>query len=254
MQFYVESLRVSVFTGQFGDLRQVPIDEWWKRATGADPAQVTRNVAMAQLAAEGQFADGRLSVVVTPGRIDWQVSSVPARAPEWPRLGPWPDYIPRLVNPVKDWLGSFGVTNRIAFGAVVVGIVDDRDTGYRAVEAALSDLGLKLPSLEVTDFLLQFNKPIDSREGPTGLLLNRLSRWSVAVLKPVIYQVMIGGAGAPPIPPEPTSHPDSHAVRVELDFSTQADWSRQLTAEQGRSLLDELVSRAIDYLKERVKV
>ena len=253
MQLTIEALRASVFSSALLDYRQVPVDEWWRRVAGVNAEQVSRNAQSASAVAEGPFDKGRLAVVGLPGRVDWQLLPVAARAPEWPTVGEWPNYIPHFVEPVKAWLREFGVANRVAFGAVVIAIVQTRDEAYHAVEAGLSDLKLKVGSSEVSDFLLQFNKPVPSRHGPQGMVLNRLARWSAAVLKPVTLQLSIG-TNPPMIAPMPeASQTELHAARIELDFNTMPDWSGQLASEQAAELFDELVRVAIDYVGERLR-
>jgi hypothetical protein len=233
------------------DYRDAPVDSWWRLMTGGEPEQVTRNTASLQVVAEGPFSIGRLALAVSPGRVDWAISSLPpSPGQQWPTVGTWPQCIQEFIPAVLEWLPAFTSMVRLAFGAVVVLPVPDRAKGYRILESALSDLRIQLPE-GISDFLLQLNQPLTPSSSP-GMTINRVTRWSVALLAPVWVQVAIT-PNAPGNISVDTSRPQTSAVRVELDFNTPADWSQPIALEQAQGLVPELTRLAAEYVRERIK-
>jgi hypothetical protein len=252
VKFLAETLRFSAFTPIPLDYRKAPVDQWWRLAAKADPDQVSITAASLHAVAEGPFSKGRLTLAASPGRVDWQQgpSTPPTDHDQWLSIGNWPECIQEFIPPLLEWLPTFTPINRLAFGAVVVSSIPDREAGYRVLESALSELQLKLTP-DMSDFLLQFNRPVPSQRGPAGMAINRLSRWSVALLQPIWVQVAVTGASPPTVSTD-RSRAESHAVRIELDFNTAAGWSQNIADEQSRALLTELTQSAIEFLEERL--
>jgi hypothetical protein len=232
------------------DYRELPIDQWWKLVADAEPEQISKNSTVSMAVAQGPFSTGQLAVTASqPGRVDFSWLPVASPSPvRWPSVGDWPACIQAFVPKVAKWLPQYpSPIHRVAFGATVSSPVPDRSSGYRALESALDDIGLKLPG-DLSDFLIQFNLPLASRSGPDGMVINRLARWGVAKLAPIFFQV--GLSSPTPIFPQIA---EVSAVRIELDFNTPAEWLQAISIDHGRDLLREMPQMSIDYLAERLQ-
>jgi hypothetical protein len=133
------------------------------------------------------------------------------------------------------WLSDSQIpaVTRLAFGAVIVYPVQDRETGYQV-------LNPYLPSVDVDpdgafDFLYQINRPRDSSTGIESLRVNRLSRWSVVQQVYTTFEL-----GARPGRVLALS-PQQLACRLELDINTTSDFSGILPADKLPDLFQELV-------------
>lgn len=251
-----EIMRFSVFTPAVRDHLQVPVDAWWHAITGSSPEQIARSGANTFSAlAEGPFSNGRLAVAASPGRVDCQLApALPTAAPrEWPNLGTWPECLDALVSPVRAWLPAIQPIARLAFGVIIAKSVADRPTGYRQIESALSELQIRLPS-DLSDFLIQLNRPIAASHAP-GMTINRLSRWGVALLAPVMIQLAVVLPNVQMQTPQADAgltRQQLHALRVELDFNTAAEWTQPIAPESAQALLDELTDLARNYVTDHL--
>lgn len=254
MELFAESLRISAFAPAFADYRRTPVEDWWREATGGDPEQVNRSsvAPSPQVIAEGPYGDGqRLSLAATPGRVDWILSHPVPSSHGWPTVGEWPTCIDQLVTLGSNWLRSIPPTSRLAFAGAVVAIMQDRNAAYRAIESATVDFGLRIPA-GATDFLLQFNQAIPSRLGPAGIVLNRLSRWGSALLKPLTLKLTVVPGSPISVTNDDSAAREITSLRIEFDFNTSPEWTGTLEPEQAVALLEELTRTAVDYIAERV--
>lgn len=252
MHVIVESLRVSAFTPLQLDYRQMPVDQWWRSVADAEPENVAKNIANMHAVAEGPYSAGRLSVTVGVARVDWTLSPLPSSSPShWPSVGDWPQGLHGFVSLLSNWFPHFVTPmNRLALGVAALCPVSDSDSGYRVLESALADIvHPKLPT-DLSDFLLQFNRPVPSQHGPKGMVINRLGRWGAVRLAPVYVLV---GTPPPAGATKTATSPGSFAVRVELDFNTAFESSQDISIEHAKKLLDEMSQLAVSYVEERLK-
>jgi hypothetical protein len=252
MQILAESLRVSLFASVPFDIRQIPLEEWWRAVGGGEPEQVARNLSNFQLTADGPYSKGRLFLGVTQGRADWQATpptpTADGSAP--PHFDAWPVSVGPFVQQISEWLPAFKSLRRLAFGAVLRVPVLDRSCGYKTIETALSELAIDLPD-DLSDFLLQMNRPTQSTK-LAGMTINRVSRWSVALFRQVWFQLTLSAAASTTVSSGLPDVPEDFAVRIELDFNTAAEWAEDLQGAKPAALLNELSESAIDYLMARI--
>ena len=131
----------------------------------------------------GAFAEGKLTLQIQPMRIDW-VHEPPdnpgAAVPQ--HMGLFPGAADPLLQFGRRWArsDSFPGTPRVALGLVLTSETTDRASGYRE----LSDLIDGVPTdSNARDFMYQVNIPRHSKASVDGLMVNRLSRWSVALYR-----------------------------------------------------------------------
>jgi hypothetical protein len=168
-----------------------PAAHWWARLADADPEEVTSNPRLGSSQALGRFGPGTLVVSTQPGRVDWFL--VPGRPeaasiqgavrpePTLPSLGAAVESFGTFAEVSSKWLALEEIpdVNRLAFGGVFSHLEEDR----RAAYLRLPDYVPVRVDPDSTDFLYQINLPIPSRLDVAGLLINRLSKWSVAMFK-----------------------------------------------------------------------
>jgi len=134
----------------------------------------------------------------------------------------------------EKWLGADDLPDagRIAFGLVLHHFEADHMAGYRRLPDYVP-VGIEP---DWRDFFFQINIPRDlAREEYGARYLNRLSRWSVSVLRTT--RLMLGD--------QPTVSEGSapkYALRLELDISTPADSVEPLSRSTLVSLYREMVS------------
>jgi len=215
-------------------------DYWWTKLADADPEEVTSNPRLGASQAVGKYEPGKLVVTTQPGRIDWFL--VPDMAETVPIQGQVP---PGLAAPTlgcavesfnafsdisRKWLAFEDIpqVNRLALGGVLTHPEEDRRTAY-----------LRLPEYvpvkvdpESTDFLYQINLPTQSRLDITGLLINRLSKWSVSMFK-LVAMSMQGELTS-------QSFGATISLRCEIDINTAQEFHGELPKDQLIKIVNEL--------------
>lgn len=212
--------------------------EWWQKLVGEPPESRILHPKSGELREEGPIETGVLTLNIQPLRIDWHLTKAQQTGlPEedLPTIGEFPKISEIFVKLMRTWLKKDAPKlGRVAFGAVLLLPVQTRQTGYERLSAYLP--GIKLDPQRSSDFLYQINKPRDSKLGIPGLKVNRLCKWSVAVLMHASMQfnLMTGKS-------EQFSGSDVHACRLEMDINTAADFKDILPQDKLESILDELV-------------
>jgi len=188
---------------------------------------------------EGPVEGGMLVLEVQRGRIDW-LFHAPEPDPEMDRIPSMGD-LPRVLETFCELMSRWFEVNecptvtRLAFGAVLLYPVGDRETGYRQLAPYLPSV--QLDPAGSSDFSYQINRSRDSISGIAGLRINRLSRWSVLrfgrislLLRPAVTELRS-------VPVQ-----DHFACRLELDINTYADYREALGREQLPRVFQELVA------------
>ncbi len=140
------------------------------------------------------------------------------------------DQFLKLAN---QWLSSCPPVTRLAFGAVLNIVVNDRVTGYRRIASYLPNVRLENPD-EALDFMYQINRRRASKVTP-GLPVNRLSKWSVPIAK--FAQIAIGPNLAGVVAP----NAEYTLARLEIDISTAVENHDPFAPEQLAAIWLELV-------------
>lgn len=222
-----ESLRVTAFPGPGVLLGDPP--SWWEAAVGEPPENRVSQPRVSVVQEQGTFSNGTLTLIIQPARIDW----VYARADQADVGWPFEDSVNSFVPLITCWLADAPALERIAFGAVLRMSVDNRIDGYKRLSTFLPNV--KLDPEGSTEFLFQINRPRKSRV-IEDLSINRLSKWSVALTRQIIYSAQPPQAAQFRV----TDQQEEVFCRLELDVNTapnsEGDLSPHLT-----EIFDELV-------------
>lgn len=216
---------------------------WWTKLAGGDPEQVSSNPRIGASQAHGKFEPGALIVSTQPGRVDWFLS--PTMAAEVPILGQADAKLtaPTLAGAVeafkifselsRKWLSFDDIppVNRLALGGVLVHPEEDKQAAY----SRLQDYVPVKVDLQSSDFLYQINLPTQTRLGIQGLMINRLSKWSVSLFRLIAVMndvrnpaALVGGDTAV-------------ALRSEIDINTAQEFLEVLPKERLVEIFDELI-------------
>lgn len=139
-----------------------------------------------------------------------------------------------FVELIGKWLKTGFAFKRIAFGTVMVHPVRSKETGYNKLNGLLQSVKIEEGS---SDFFYQINKPRIS-SCIEDLSINRLSKWSVAEMHPVLFKV------SPSDDEQPKAFKGEKSVvcRLELDINSSQKYSGKLEGQIINNLFDELVS------------
>jgi hypothetical protein len=229
IEWKAESLRVTAFPSP-GSAPVEPIN-WWERAVGEPPENRVSQPKVAVTQEQGRFFTGVLTLISQPGRIDWLLTG-PDKAEV---VGPFEESVKTFVPLIMRWFEDAPTVQRIAFGAVLRLPVNDRTDGYKKLSRYLHHV--RLDPEGSTEFLFQINRPRNSRSGIETLLINRLSKWSVAFTQQATYMVQSPEAAQFQL----TNLQKDSYCRLELDINTAPDIQGDLPANDLGKILNELV-------------
>ena len=239
LQWKAESFR---FTAMF-PVGELQVEDWWTNAVGDEPETATTRKG-GEKKQEGPFHNGQLRLSVRPERIDWLFSGRYAGPDKeendsLPILGPVEESLGVFKGIVEKWLGSetCPTAQRIAFGAVLLSPVDSREVGYQQLATYLE--GITLDPANSQDFSYQINRPRTSGVGDLDIVVNRLSKWSVAIVQ---TGGLVLGAGKVTF----VGGTQALACRLELDISTDARYGGHLNPTHMKDLLEELISLGLE--------
>lgn len=235
-----ESLRLTVF---LAPNVQPKSEGWWEKLARAKSESKTAKPAKGEFFETGMFEGNVLTLSVQLGRIDWVLSPNQSSQDESEirSLGSFEAAAKIFSKMMSKWLNDCPQIIRLAYGAVLLQLVENREKGYRRMTEYIRDVKID-PKSE--DFFYQINRPRESI-ALKGIRLNRLSRWSVASFQPVRVSF------------SPTNQPGqplvySHggvpvmACRVELDLSTAAGVESELSHSKLPSVFTELVDLGLE--------
>ncbi len=222
-EWEAESLRLTAFLSPSA---QIDRQDWWKTIVGDLPERTTSERSTGLQQEEGKFRDGKLSLIVQPTRIDWQLTPPDISPIGFPKIGPWLDSLRSFHDLMLSWIAIAPPVQRLAFGAVFLLQVPNSQEGYKKLSTYLP---FELDK-DSTDFFYQINRPRKSTSArQLDLKINRLSKWNV-----------LGGFALSlnqPLQIKPTQF----SLRLELDLSTAEDFQNELPSEQLPQILSELV-------------
>lgn len=233
----VEALRLSAF---FVSSSQVDPSNWWETVVGDPPENRNVQPKAGTRQEEGPYGGGRLILTVQPNRADWLF--VPAfdqqtGGPAFDQLPLYDAALGTFLQITERWLETSSSLSRLAFGAILDIPVQDRPTGYRQLTRYLRNV--QIDPDNSSDFLYQINHPRESKKTP-GLLINRLSKWAVALAK--FSQVAMG----PTLLEYIISGDERCFARLELDINTAPERQVTISEKQLPSLFSELVELATE--------
>lgn len=193
--------------------------------------ETSKNQQMSRTA-EAPWRDGRLSVIAQPSRIDIIYS--PANAAQdafsFPTAGDFFEVGSELLSMLKPVSGL--KVGRIACGGVALRTVGSVKEGYGI-------LGDMLPFVRFEDDMKEFSIQINRPKQSGGILINRLSKWSVASLKFVQFDSAKGAMQA---------FDGESAVRLEFDVNN-SDMTPVSDGADHYCFLCELFESSLDILR-----
>lgn len=234
-QWQANSIRLTAFPSPTAEPGK---SSWWEEIVGEVPdTRVDQPRAQAHRV-EGPLGPGTLTLVIQPLRIDWHLGpqkeddSLP---PSAPTIGNLPEIRQLFIDTITPWLELKGLPpiQRLAYGVVVLLPVDDGPAGYEQMSAYLP--AIEIDSAGSSDFMYQINRPRESKSGIDDMLINRLSKWSV--LKSIGSVVRLGSQVLTRFEAS-----DYHAIRIELDINTWADFEGDLPTDGLVPLIEEFAS------------
>jgi hypothetical protein len=227
-----EILRVTVFISEPSMKEFV----WWEKLMNEPPETRLSRPKEGIYRDEGSFQSGRLVLSIAPLRIDW-LYTVDMSTPEQdlPILGAFSKVAEPFYELMKAWLAICPSAKRLAFGATLLQPVSSREEGYTQISKYLPNI--KLDPTNSLDFLYQINRPRLSSV-IEKLSINRLSKWSVAQLQRLHFELNQEGKVSSATVP----HDSLHACRLELDINTSQNFTDAFTHESRFPLFDELIA------------
>jgi hypothetical protein len=216
---------------------------WWKLLADADPEQVTSNPRLGSSQAVGTFGSRPLIVSTQSDRIELFLGPLPidaasvqgqaATEPAPPSIGGAVEAFDVFSKLSNRWLAFEDIpgVSRLALGGVFTHQEGDKRTSY-----------LRLPDYlpvqidpESSDFMFQINLPTQSRSGPKGLVINRLSKWAVTMFKLVSLNVSSGSF----------AHElnTTIALRTEIDINTAQEFQGELPKDRLIEIFSELIEQ-----------
>lgn len=231
-----ESIRLTAFPSPTMNLENT---HWWRDVTGQPPETRVSQPRLAGYQEAGLFQGGRLLLNVQPPRIDWNLTPAGAGpAQEFPTIGPLAAALPQFVVSMGRWLAAVPAVQRLALGLVLHLPVTDLQDGYRRLTGFLPDLRIDVEGS--SDLFYQINRARPSRSGIPGLRINRLSKWSVAIMQQVMLSVSAGRVGQM-METQPIT-----TCRLEVDINTAPSFEGDLPRERLVDITDELADLSIE--------
>jgi hypothetical protein len=230
----VEHIRITAFP--IGDPRE-PSPNWWRDVVGKEPQ--TRTVRQGiGIQEAGPIRDNYCNLIleIQASRIDWLLSPV-VRANDsptaFPEISAYPQPVEVMQELLSDWLRALSPIRRLAVGCVLTAPTENKNAGYRSLAPLLPSI--RLDPDQSSDFSYTINRHASSRE-ISGLHINRISQWSVALLTGI--QLTLGDGT--------TSVRETgsgiSAIRLQMDINSAADRAERLPSDRVVPLFAELLT------------
>lgn len=215
----------------------------WREVVGANPdqsvSQPKQNLVQ-ETGALSDVEDAALLMNANPERVDWilRPNTVgPIQDP--PTLGNVGNALESFHKAIHPWLERELDVTRMAFGAALTASAPNVQAGYRHLSEFLPNLDPERLQ-GAAEFLYQINRPRESESIPS-FMVNRLSKWSVAVLESVSITInpssgrAVGSVGSP-----------KHVSMLELDINTSLKQNELIPNDGIPQLFHELVSLGVE--------
>jgi hypothetical protein len=230
-KWLVQILRLTLFTSGLWSGHETI----WQDLTGREP-EIDENRSRESIRRQvGREGDGQLETLVTPVRVD-VVMSPPVQDILQADFGRSEEKLPGFVSLVRSWLDRTAKTGniiRVAFGAVLLLPVENRDAGYRELDRLLPPITVD-PN-NTRELLYRINRPKIYEE---EIELNRLTTWTSLDLRRFYLPTSL----------EQPSTPISAAafVRLEVDHSTPVERTLALPSGKIVPIFEVLVEMAME--------
>lgn len=233
--WYVEMLRVTAFSADTSVIET----EWWEKLMPKEPPEKRLSRPKEKIYRdEGAFEKGKLILNITVPRTDWLYTAADLnKDKELPIIDQFNKIGNNFYKLIKDWLRICTPVNRLAFGAILLQPVENKEEGYNRMSQYLTHI--QLDPVSSSDFLYQINRPRQS-DYVDHLSVNRLSKWSVVTLRTLHFQLDSNDRTASSV----SSYNGSSACRLEIDINTSQEFSGEFSEEELLKLFDELIALA----------
>jgi hypothetical protein len=206
----------------------------WKEWADDEPSEVITKPKEGLHVASGEFLGATFHVQAQADRVDFNLLAPKRETPlepgEFPVAGEF-GLIGEFAAIAKKWFSTAPTLTRVAFGAILMEPAESKEAGYLRMDELLPDVTV---DEDARDFRFQINRRRESEVVPS-LLLNRLSKWSVAVIQPMMVQFQIGG------PVSSATSTTQHAARLEVDINTAPEFAGSLPTDKLPDLFSELL-------------
>lgn len=235
--------RVTLFTKPMPSIAHT---DWWKTVTNHDPESTKSQFHGSVHTAEGVFEGGQLTLQTHPQRIDWVYSILPSPDEiivNMPTLGDFDSQVNLFTRNLNPWFSMVDQLefSRLAFGAELFQGVKTPIEGYESLTSFLN-LGVKIDS-DTSDFVYQINRKRKSNGSIADLIINRLSKWSVATLQVQIQDSVLA------VQDSILNLTPVYANRLELDINTSPEFQNPIYANQVSTLIQEMISLGREIAK-----
>lgn len=232
IEWAVENVRLSLFSSAAANVTE----QDWQKLTGQQEAEARQAIPGGRIFG-GRYEGAQLSLSGTNNRADIILTSPPPELTDEPRLptfGAWAATRDMFVQLTKKWqIAERFPLVRVAFGAVLLSRADSKVDAYSRLKNLLSSVSVDPEQMR--DLVYRINWPITSKV-VQGLTVNRITNWGALQIQ--IQQVSLH---------EPAGNSVSvpkHAVRLELDHSTDAARKETFAAGDVEKVYAELVTLA----------
>lgn len=226
------TLRLTVFPRSPANYRDAT---WWSDVADSEPDVYNLDLKKSELRQEGPYGEGKLALIAKSDRIDWlftPIEDVETKPNTVPTIGSFGETSEAFSNLALSWLSIETIPSirRIAYGAILMAPIEEVSNGYELLNKYLGSV--ELDSEASSDFFYQINRPRESALDISNLMINRLSKWSVARLRYVDISALV----------KKTLEPlELLACRLELDINTSPDFEEELPKDRLSNIFEELV-------------
>ena len=229
----VEMMRLTAFPVSGPPIDAAFVRDWWPKLFSTPPEKVTQDLKIGVTQLQGRVNDAFMVAVQNPVSFELRrLADDPEQSPpEQDDISPYAAAVPAFQDLALRWIGleNCPPLRRMAFGAILLQPVDSYENGCAILNEHLSNVKVHPDSL---DFLYQINRRRAS-SAIDGLLLNRLSQWTIQHLQ----QIAISPDGTP------ANKSEAFACRMELDMNSVPS-NELLPKDRLPNLFKELVDMA----------
>ncbi|MCY4238615.1 MAG: hypothetical protein OXC93_09715 [Rhodospirillaceae bacterium] len=245
IRWEASGLRITAFLAEQMDVTNIG---WWQEVLGEQAENVSIKNRGQVREETGVRPTGNLLLKCEPMRTDWILTAPQDESGERvlpPVMPNLPEAIDQILEIADSWFKNCPDLQRMAFGAWMISPVDDHVSGYTQLDELLPNVTVE-PSTR--DFRYQLNRRRPSAVGPEGLLINRLSNWSLLRVNALgEFQVTL----ADDVRVVPTAaRQEAYAVQADLDINTMAEFQGSLPRETLVDQFRELVTMGFEIACE----
>lgn len=175
----------------------------WQSVVGAEPESVTNRPAQQLSIQEGPYEGGRLVITSHPGRVDIALTAMPSDPMSHPTLGEFSVVCANFESRIN--VLKFPTVARLAMGVTLNVFPESLEKSNLMFKELVP--GINFGS-DASDLMVQVNR---AKKFPkiSGMVMNRLTKWSQLLSQTVQYQNNEALA---------TKH--NHLIQLELDLNT----------------------------------